>query len=144
MINRLVNRLTFPTCHVVVCEDDLLNQTQIAEHLFKLFGAQGQVQVSIVPGAVMAAAVIEKAGVELILLDHDMPFGNWIDLLEWLNSLAGGHRKVPVITFSGIQSNNEALMRAGACHKFSKEEVFRGLADTLILEILGLERAIPR
>ncbi len=138
MKNRLVNRKTFPTKHVVVCEDDLDVQWVIARRPGQLFGGQGLVQVSFVPGAVQASGVISKAGVELVLLDHDMPFGNGIDFLAWLKDYGLGH--MPIITFSGIQANNEALMAAGATHHFDKSQVLSGAADRLIMQILKLEQ----
>lgn len=137
--NRLVNRKTFPTQHVIVCEDDLNVQAQIAAKFAQMFEPQGCVQVSFVPGAVQAAAVILKSGMELILLDHDMPFGNGIDLLAWLKSsgFPPGPR-FPVITFSGIEANNDALMAAGATHRFNKSSVLEGAADEAILKAVNL------
>lgn len=137
--NRLVNRKTFPTQHVIVCEDDLNVQAQISAKFAQMFDGQGYVQVSYVPGAVQAAAVILRAGMELILLDHDMPFGNGIDLLAWLKSsgFPPGPR-FPVITFSGIEANNDALMAAGATHRFSKSSVLEGAADEAILKAVNL------
>jgi CheY-like chemotaxis protein len=135
--NRLVNRRTFPIKHVVVCEDDLDMQAAIAAKFCRLFDPQGTVQVSFVPGAVQAAALIEKAGAELILLDHDMPFGNGIDLMEWLKEI-GFINAIPVITFSGIMENNDALMAAGASYRFQKSQVISGEADDVIKKILNL------
>lgn len=136
-VNRHVNRVTFPSRHILVCEDDIGQQIRIAQHLLHLFGGQGQVQISIVAGAAQAAGLMERVGVELILLDHDMPFGNGGDLLAWL---AATGRQTPVITFSGIPSNNAAMMAAGANHRFDKDEVIAGAADEVILKILGVER----
>ncbi len=134
--NRLINRKAFPIKHVVVCEDDLDMQAAIAAKFCRLFEPQGQVQVSFVPGAVQAAGLIEKAGAELIILDHDMPFGNGLDLMAWLRH-TGYIKTIPVITFSGIKSNNDALMAAGAHHAFQKSEVICGDADALIKQILN-------
>jgi CheY-like chemotaxis protein len=135
MHNRLVNRLVFPTRHVLVCEDDTEVQAAIAARLARLFGGQGHVQVSLVPGAAQAAGLIAAVGVEVILLDHDMPFGNGPDLLSWLKAT---ERNVPVITFSGISANNDNLMALGAHHRFEKQAVLDGAADDLLRAILGV------
>lgn len=131
--NRLINRLAFPTKHVIVCEDDIEMQSKIATKFAKMFGSQGSVQVSLAPGGAQAAGILSHVGAELIILDHDMPFGNGIDFLTWLK--ASGHT-TPVITFSGIDSNNEALMAAGATHLFTKNQVLDGLADDTIRRYL--------
>lgn len=159
---RLVNRLEMPTKHVLVVEDDLHNQAAICIKLAQLFGHQGKVQVSVVPGAEMAASSLTMGGwsaplieegtdtcpkcgyhegpqkckaVDLVLLDHDLPYGNGVDLLEYVKNW---FMTVPVITFSGIDSNNDALMSAGANYKFSKQQVLSGEADQLIRMVLGL------
>lgn len=131
--NRLINRRLFPTKHVIVCEDDVDMQSKIIALFARMFDSQGLVQISLVPGAAQAAGILSRVGAELIILDHDMPFGNGIDLLTWLKS--NGH-VTPVITFSGIDANNDALMNAGATHKFSKNDVLNGLADQVIRKYL--------
>lgn len=138
---RLVNRLTFPTKHVLIVEDDIEQQRNLLGVFQRLFGHQGHVQVSVVPGALMAfwlaggvgseASTTEMVFFDLVLLDHDLPFGNGPELLR-TDVLAG----TPVITASGIPSNNDALMAAGATHKFSKAEIIEGKADDLLREIL--------
>jgi len=132
---KLVNRLRMPIRHVLVCEDVLRNQAQIAAHFSDLFAHEGEVQVSYVCGAEAAAAILSSLPVDLILLDHDMPFGDGPELLKWMAS-----RKVctPVITFSGIPGNNDQLVRCGAEHRFEKSDVIRGRADGLIKELLLL------
>jgi len=137
--NQLTNRTTFPTRHVLVCEDDIQEQARIAQHFAELFGGQGHVQVSFVPGGGQAAGVCERIGVELILLDHDMPYGSGPEFLAWLHETGRyDNDDTKIITFSGIPANNDALFAAGAHHRFSKEDVITGKADTLILQILGL------
>ena len=132
---KLVNRLTMPIRHVLVCEDVLRNQAQIASHFEELFAHEGEVQVSFVCGAEAAAAILSSVPVDLILLDHDMPYGDGPELLNWM-----GARSVstPVITFSGIPENNDRLVRCGARHRFEKGDVIRGRADELIRELLRL------
>lgn len=133
---RLHNRAVFPTKHVLVCEDDLDNQKRIAKHLADLFRPYGgQVQVSFVPGGLQAAAVMSEVGVDLVILDHDMPFGSGSELLNWMKSQ--GHQP-PVITFSGIPYNNSFMVGRGAQHNFDKEQVIEGRANSLIRELLKL------
>lgn len=135
MNNRLVNRLTFPTRHVLVCEDNTEAQARIARHLADVFGPEGDVHVSIVSGAVAASGLLTTMGAELVLLDHDMPYGNGPDLLEWLRATG---RNVPVITFSGIPGNNDNLMACGAHYRFMKDDVIDGAADALMRQLLGV------
>jgi len=132
---RLWNRLKMPTKHVVVCEDDLGNQARIAAHFEKVFEPQGIVEFSFVPGGMHAAALFGWRTVDLVLLDHDMPYGNGADLMKWMRS--NGH-KTPVLTFSGISENNNILIQLGANHYFGKGEIIDGKADALIKQLLGV------
>ena len=130
------NRLLFPTRHVLVCEDDLHHQARAAAWLAGLFGPQGGVIASFAPSADQAARIclVQPAVREdLILLDHDMPWGNGHDLLLVLR---GAGLKIPVITFSGLDGNNKRLMSAGADHLFEKGAVLRGAADDIVKRIL--------
>jgi CheY-like chemotaxis protein len=129
------NRLKYPQKHILICEDDLTQQKRILEHFLVLFEPQGDVQISVVPGALMAAGIISSTKVDLILLDHDMPQGNGSDLLIWLTQQG---RSIPVITFSGIPQNNAHMGTLGAsCSSFGKEDVITGKADTLIQGIVS-------
>ncbi|HLY75973.1 MAG TPA: response regulator [Planctomycetota bacterium] len=132
---KLVNRTRMPMKHVLVCEDVIRNQAQIAAHFETLFAHEGEVQASFVCGAEAAAAVLSSMEVDLILLDHDMPCGDGPELLKWMKSR---RCEVPVITFSGIPANNDHLIRCGAEHRFEKAEVIRGDADGLIKELLRI------
>ncbi len=133
---QLINRLRMPEKHVLVCEDVIKNKADIAVHMQGLFAHEGEVQASFVCGAEAAAAVLSCTTVDLILLDHDMPYGNGPELLEWMKDRGC---KVPVITFSGISSNNDHLVLYGARYRFSKSEVISGAADRLIKELLNLK-----
>lgn len=131
------NRIAFPTKHVLVCEDVLTNQASVARHLCDVFEHEGDVVVSLVSGAAAAAAVMQvPPGVHLVILDRDMPYGNGDDLLNWFRESGV---VVPVITFSGIPSNNDAMVALGAHHRFEKQDVIRGAADDVIREILGIK-----
>jgi CheY-like chemotaxis protein len=132
---RHINRLTYPQKHVLICEDDLVQQKRILEHFANIFEPQGTVQFSVVPGALMAAGIITSVSVDLIILDHDMPQGNGKDLIEWLKK---NNNTTPIITFSGIPYNNTNMISYGAHHLFGKEEVIGGKADDLIKKILQL------
>lgn len=131
--HQLVNRRMMPVKHVLVCEDVIRHQAQIAAHFQALFDHEGEVQVSLVCGAEAAAAILSSMTVDLILLDHDMPYGNGPELLSWMKQ---SRLKIPVITFSGIPSNNDHLVHCGATHLFSKAEVTSGAADQLIKDLL--------
>jgi len=132
---QLVNRLGMPTKHVLVCEDVLIVQANIASHFKDLFSHEGDVEVSYVNGGLAAASIIQNMQIDLIILDHDMPNGSGPELLKWMSS--EGY-KIPVITFSGVPSNNDHLTFLGAEHKFLKGDVIVGLADKLIKEILKI------
>lgn len=131
---RHINRTTYPTKHVLICEDDLNNQTSFLKHFETVFEPQGEVQVSIVPGSIMAAAIIHYSKVDLIILDHDLPEGNGSDLLNWLKQF---NINIPVITASGIDYNNVTMQSLGAKYScFNKADVIAGKADNLIKNIL--------
>ena len=127
------NRMDMPVKHILVADDVTLQQGRMAARLTEILPHEGFVQTSFVPGAIMAAAIIEKTPVDLIILDHDMPYGSGPELLKWLHE---NNYNIPVITFSGIPVNNEHLMNLGATYKFQKDQVIDGAADQLIKEIL--------
>lgn len=128
------NRIDMPTKHILVCDDVTLQQARLAAHLAEILPHEGFVQTSFVPGAIMASAIIEKTPIDLIILDHDMPYGSGPDLLKWLTER---ELNIPVITFSGIPVNNDHLMNLGAAYKFQKDEVINGFADEIIQRIIG-------
>jgi DNA-binding NtrC family response regulator len=128
-------RQTFPTKHVLVCEDDTSCQARISKHFFEEFGFQGPVQFSFVPGARAAVGVILYTPIDLVILDHDMPNGNGSDLLQWMKEKNYG---MPVITFSGLPENNDIMMSLGASYRFMKHDVIDGKADSIIRSILGI------
>jgi CheY-like chemotaxis protein len=133
----LVNRNRMPEKHVLVFEDVIQNQAGIAAHFERLFVHEGIVQASFVCGAEAAAAILSSMEVDLILLDHDMPYGNGPELLQWMKA---HDCRVPVITFSGIPVNNDQLVRCGARYRFEKAEVIGGRADGLIKQLLRLSQ----
>jgi CheY-like chemotaxis protein len=134
---RHVARRNYPTKQIVVCEDDLLNQVAIAKLLSEMYDAQGDVQFSFVPGALQAAAIIQSSqDVRLIILDHDMPHGSGTDLIRWMTKNAPG---IPVITFSGIDENNDAMVAASFVvnvSHFSKSRVLAGEANARIRDLV--------
>lgn len=129
-----------PVRHVLVCEDDLDNQGRAVDHFRRTFEPQGEVVFSVVSGGAAAAGVIEFSDVHLVILDHDMPFGNGADLLRWMRSSG---KAIPVVTFSGIPENNQRMVELGAAHCFTKHSVLSGEADALIREILGVGTVGP-
>lgn len=133
------NRTTFPNKHILICEDDIDCQIRLLASMRRLFEPQGEVIISVVSGSLAAAGIINQTFVNLIILDHDTPYGNGSDLLEWMKNF---NIKIPVITASGIDDNNVAMIKAGASHKFSKDEVINGFADHIIKHILGFSDEI--
>lgn len=133
--NRHWNRIKFPNKHILVCEDFLNCQAAIASHFSEIFDSQGEIVISYVSGARSAAGLILHEPVHLIILDYDMPHGNGQDLMVWLRSKGYG---IPIITFSGLEQNNDALMSLGATHRFNKAQVIAGEADSVIRQILEL------
>jgi CheY-like chemotaxis protein len=130
------NRATYPTKHVLICEDDLNNQRNIMAKLAAMYPGDGHVQATLCCGALAAATLLSVPQIkfDLIILDHDLPEGNGSDLLGWLKE---ENRDIPVITFSGIPANNEHMRTLGAHHIFSKPEVLAGAADDILRSILG-------
>lgn len=130
------NRLTFPGKHLLICEDILDVQARLARHLCDVLEHEGPVMVSFAASAAQGAAIMQvPPGVHLIILDRDMPYGNGDDLLKWITSSG---IQIPVITFSGIPANNDALVGLGAQYRFEKQQVIDGAADDLIKQILGV------
>lgn len=127
---RLINRQKFPSYLVLVCEDDIDCQKSFVEVGQRLFEAQGLVEMCIVSSAEYAAAIISVRVPNLIILDHDMPFGTGSELLLWM---AQRRLHIPVMTASGIAENNQNMMLLGAKHSYLKSDIFEGRADTDIL-----------
>jgi len=137
--NKFINRKEFPDYHILICEDDLDMQIRILNLMRELFDPQGKVQISCVSGARQAKGVIESTNVNLIILDHDMPYGSGDELLVYIHkymkeNILMTKKNVPVITFSGISENNDRLFRLGAKYKFTKNEVLKGKANDIILK----------
>lgn len=135
------NRATPPDRHVLVAEDHIGQQVRASSKLRDMFGGDGRMQVSLVPGAVYAAAIIMAKAPDLVILDHDMPDGNGQALLNWM--VSSGHVQIPVITFSGIAENNRRMTVASSSlfrvfHTFTKEEVLTGAADAAIYSSLRI------
>lgn len=136
---RHVNRLLFPMKRILICEDDLENQMKISNTMLSILPPQGKTTVSFVTGGIEAAAIISHLKVDLILLDHDMPYGNGSDLIEWL---AKDHRDIPILTFSGIPENNNhmeilATQKGLKVYKAWKFDVIEGKQNKLIMDVLG-------
>lgn len=142
---KCVNRIMMPEKHVLICEDDIHQQVRIATLFEKLFGPQHRVQITLCPGSIMGIAVMHMCGADVVLLDHDMPFGSGVDFLRTLNEIktsladdAAKQKFSPVVfTFSGIPSNNDRLMEAGAHHNFQKDALINGAANDLLFKYLG-------
>lgn len=125
----------FPYKHILICEDVLEHQISLLTRLSKFLPIDGSMQVSVVPGTIFAANLIQNSQIDLIILDHDMSFGSGSEILQWLQK---EKKQIPIITASGIPQNNTNMMLLGANYLFSKQEVIDGKADPVIKKILGL------
>lgn len=144
---RHVARIDFPNKHIVICEDDILCQHQIMSHFNDIFERQGKIRISMLSGTLELANILVSITnlpfykkvtnymIDLIILDHDLPYGNGTDLLIWFKK---NNIKIPIITFSGQPLNNKHMMKLGADYEFTKDEVIRGDADNIIREILEI------
>ena len=137
---RHVARIKFPTKHIVICEDDILCQFQILSHFNDIFERQGNIRISVLSGTLELADILTakshfKHGwmIDLIILDHDLPYGNGTDLLKWMSK---SKIAIPIITFSGQPLNNEHMGRLGAKYLYTKDQVINGEADKVIKDIL--------
>jgi CheY-like chemotaxis protein len=134
------NRLKYPTKHILVVEDVIVQQKRILDHFNEIFEPEGIVQISVVAGALAAAGILNHCKIDLIILDHDLPEGNGTDLLNWMKQ---HNVNIPVITFSGIPANNAHMGSLGASHAyFGKEDVISGRADKLINVLLELNSGV--
>ena len=135
---RLINRHEMPTQTLLICEDDIKHQRELMARAEKLFPPQGKIQVALVPSSIMAARIISEGftkHVKCIILDHDMPYGNATNLIQWMNESGV---KIPVVTASGIPENNKHMKRLCdslgiECHEYDKFRVIDGEADGAIL-----------
>lgn len=123
---RLHNRLQFPNKHIVICEDDIDNQIKFAHAMRSFFPPQGDVQIDIVSSAVAAACICMNMKVDLIILDHDMPYGFGSELITFLHAQG---KIVPIITASDIPENNANMVKLATelgypVHHFQKQDTF--------------------
>jgi CheY-like chemotaxis protein len=127
---RLANRTTYPQKHILICEDLIANQSAIMKHLSNIFASDGVVQISLVPGAAAASAIIAYLKIDLILLDHSMPQGSGPDLIQWMKK---HNYNVPIIAFSSTQEHNTHMGNLGATYYWwTKQDIINGAADDLI------------
>lgn len=135
---RHINRLIYPQKHILICEDDLSFQIVILNHLLSVFEPQGIVQFTTVPGSLAAATIINNCRIDLIILDHDMPQGNGPDLINWMKQ---NNKNIPIITSSGIDSNNINLLNHAIgfnIYPFNKNDIVSGQTDKLIKKIINV------
>ena len=139
---RHVARIDFPDKHIVICEDDILCQKQIIDHFNDIFERQGKVRITLLSGTIELAHILSQYcyytwEINLIILDHDLPYGNGIDFLKWIKKQP--NIEIPIMTFSGQPINNRNMMKLGANYEFTKDEVIQGRADEIIKNILFTE-----
>src|SRR6185369_4502143 len=133
------NRLKFPTKKIWILEDDLDAQANFVAWARARFEPKGQVQFDFMASGIAAAAALLHLTPDVLILDHDLPYGNGSDLLGWMKE--NGKTNIPIITASGWAPNLDHMMRLSQeygieMHRFMKYEVYHGKADALILEIL--------
>lgn len=134
---RLWNRKTYPTKHILICEDNIENQKRFMNHFAEIFDSEGHVQISLVSGSLAASAIISYTNIDLIILDHDLPEGNGSDLIKWMKDK---NINIPIITASGIHQNNVIMGELGAQYYcFNKENVINGDVDFLIKHIVRFD-----
>ena len=128
-----INRIAFPDKWCLILEDDMDYQRKFIEEVQEVFGPQGKMLCVCAPSALWAiklfsesTSLLEKTSDDMgmqfptfIILDHDMPYGNAQDFLEFyrLNNL-----KIPVLTASGIAQNNDVMMQKGATYRYMKSD----------------------
>lgn len=136
---RHINRRHFPRKYVLVVEDDLENQVRFATWATARFEGQGDVQFDFVTSAISAALILHQLNPHLIILDHDLPYGNASDLLAWMAN--NGKKDIPIITASGIPHNNQHMVKVCEeygleVYHFQKPQVFFGDADHVVRQLL--------
>lgn len=139
--DRPIERLQNPSRHVLICEDDLSAAAAVLFHFTSVFPSQGRVRLSVVSSGRAAAAVVEKDKAACVVLDYDMPDGDGMYLLHWMGLCRV--TDVPVITSSGLASNNQKLADACTLRQIpfflcSKFGVAQGLADEFIKGVCGV------
>ncbi len=140
---KLDNRPQMPVRHVLIVEDNINWQVEALKCFARIYGGEHLVQCSVCCGGQPAASFLsyQSAGLDLVLLDHDMPMGDGVEFLKWFRKgfpLDAKPAPIPVITFSGIEENNAALCDAGATHRGSKTALATGQLDGLITGLLRL------
>lgn len=140
---KLDNRPQMPVRHVLIVEDDIDWQIEALKLFTRIYSGNGFVQCSVCCGGQPASSLLSysSAGLDLVLLDLDMPHGDGLEFLKWFRKgfpLDAKPAPIPVVTFSGIEENNAALCDAGATHRGSKTELATGGLDGLITSLLRL------
>lgn len=130
-----------PPKTILVCEDLLKNQIDIARALWRLFPSEAEIGVTFVQDGAGAAAWLEKNRADLVILDHDMPTGTGSEFLRWLIEKRVETR---VMTASGIPANNDLMASIYPVLKFSKDDIVKGRADLTILKVLGYPEKSPK
>jgi CheY-like chemotaxis protein len=133
------NRLKFPTKSIWIVEDDLSAQADFVAWARARFEPQGECQFDFMASGIGVASSLLHLTPDILILDHDLPFGNASDLLQWMKE--NGKTNIPVLTASGVPENNDHMLKFGTelgieVHRFMKYEVYQGKADGLILELL--------
>ncbi len=122
-----------PSKHILVVEDDLLQQVLFGRYFLKLYGHQSEVKINFAASAIDAHNIIFSDNPpDLIILDHDLQHGNGVELLS---NMRNSNINISVITASGMPANNERLMHAGANYKFIKNDIISGQATDICLQV---------
>ncbi len=137
---KLDNRPQMPIRHVLIVEDNISWQIEALRRLESLYKGDHFVQASVCCGGQPAASFLsfQNAGIDLVLLDYDMPHGDGVEFLRWFRAGYPSTATHPVLTFSEFEDNNTLLLHHGATHRGNKEKLVRGELDGLITSLLRL------
>lgn len=126
-----VNRKEFPTRYALIVEDDSEWQAKILNFCTTMLGNQSNILFVCCPSAVFAKSAFEAMYPMMptfMLLDHDMPWGDGVQLMKWMFKHVGqdvvGAVRLPVCAISGIPQNNKNLTNYGAQHIAKKGDWF--------------------
>ena len=110
----LVNRLEYPVKYIMVVEDDMTHQKLWMDKLSTIFKPQGDTIIVMAPTADIAYSIVKDRTErhiypslpKILILDHDLQWGNGRELIIGMNSLGVS---CPLFLSSGIDENNEKM-----------------------------------
>ena len=113
--------------NVLIVDDD----PSILQALGRIIEGEGH-DVFAVPGGVEALEVLGERGIDLAVVDLNMPDMNGIALMRWMRKAYPGIKLAPMSAVSDLLSAPSELMTEASLTKpFTMEDVQAVLADTL-------------